>query len=805
MKFLKNWTIRLDDLPAYEEFKKPLTECINEHLCDVIIANKQSDFAFEASNGEVINPTWTELKNMRGALKNDKNQVKYSQKCNIGRFYGSSFVRLPKLVKHTLFYHANMVDLDQQKGHPTIAYELGKKNNKNFKFIKKYIKNPDKVFEMIATHFGIDIVNDPMNTDRIKWYFNLTIYGGGKELWLEGLTDPSDEDKSKRYKIVTLVTNTLHPFQVGFKEDCDELKQLLWLSNEEVRDYLYENHDTYASKELHEQKNCLISFVMGIIENDCLHKAYLFLKKQNLLNKYNYLSLEMDGVCFQPKKPLTDANIADLNKYVKKTTTFEIKYVIKPYKDHNIYFDCIKEHEEHVNNVNKQIEDNIYEKQFENFNKYFAKIKEKSLFVQLKEDGDHVFYNRSNFKTSFEDIRYEVPMLNKKKEVIGVKDCCFVDKWFQDPKKANYSNLGMFPNAIACPEDTLNLWKPFRMETVDKYTEMLEERDFLLHHIKILCNHDENVYFWFIRWIAQMIQYPEVKTVAPTLISEEGAGKGTLTELLSNMLGDKKIIETANPSRDIWGPNNNMMKDAFLVNINELSAKDSVGAEGQIKAYITDPKITISEKYINSYVIDSFHRFLITSNNDECIRKKKGCRRNVIIYSSPELCIQQVVDEEKKNELRDYHAKSHKYIKNIDVCKTMYNYFKYEIEDMKDFNKLEIPVTEHDKDQQELNRDAIDLFMEDFTAKHINYKNDENEPIMKHYVNALFDEFNIYCIEHGFNYKCKNIAFALRLKRLNIDGVGVSLKGSKGNFKMLNIEKMRKYYNLGCLIDDTHD
>jgi hypothetical protein len=41
-----------------------------------------------------------------------------------------------------------------------------------------------------------------------------------------------------------------------------------------------------------------------------------------------------------------------------------------------------------------------------------------------------------------------------------------------------------------------------------------EEKDIkiLLNHIKILCNHEEDVYDYFINWIAQMIQYPATKT-----------------------------------------------------------------------------------------------------------------------------------------------------------------------------------------------------------------------------------------------------------------------------------------------------
>jgi hypothetical protein len=47
--------------------------------------------------------------------------------------------------------------------------------------------------------------------------------------------------------------------------------------------------------------------------------------------------------------------------------------------------------------------------------------------------------------------------------------------------------------------------------------------------------------------------YPEIKTIVPTFISKQGAGKGSLLKLLSKMLGAKNVLEITNPKRDIWG------------------------------------------------------------------------------------------------------------------------------------------------------------------------------------------------------------------------------------------------------------
>ena len=66
-------------------------------------------------------------------------------------------------------------------------------------------------------------------------------------------------------------------------------------------------------------------------------------------------------------------------------------------------------------------------------------------------------------------------------------------------------------------------------------------------------------------WIAQMIQYPEIKSVCPVLISEDGAGKNTILEFLKRMLGEKKVMETTKPQDEVCGHFNSKMQDAFLL------------------------------------------------------------------------------------------------------------------------------------------------------------------------------------------------------------------------------------------------
>ena len=187
-----------------------------------------------------------------------------------------------------------------------------------------------------------------------------------------------------------------------------------------------------------------------------------------------------------------------------------------------------------------------------------------------------------------------------------------------------------------------------------------------------------------------MIQYPAVKSICPVLISKEGAGKGTLLTLLTQMLGNNKVMDTTQPSRDVWGDFNGKMSQSFLVNLNELSKSEMVEAEGKFKGLVTDAKLTINNKGVNQYDIISYHRFIITTNKEEPINTTFDDRRNLIIRSSDEMIGN-----------KEYFNKLNEMLEDVNVVKTCYEYFK-QIPNMDKFKSLPMPKTEYQNNLKEL-------------------------------------------------------------------------------------------------------
>lgn len=176
------------------------------------------------------------------------------------------------------------------------------------------------------------------------------------------------------------------------------------------------------------------------------------------------------------------------------------------------------------------------------------------------------------------------------------------------------------------------------------------------------------------------------------------------------MIGKSKIFESSDPARDVWGQFNSKMANSFIVNLSELSLKDSIDSIGKIKALITDSNLTINPKGLSQYSITSYHRFITTTNGEEPFISKKDDRRNFIVRSSDE----KIGDKAYFNQL-------YKLLDDPNIIKSCYEYFK-SIPDLDKFNSLPIPVTKHQNNLKEISRSPIEVWLEDFTRQ--NYDSD---------------------------------------------------------------------------------
>jgi len=429
----------------------------------------------------------------------------------------------------------------------------------------------------------------------------------------------------------------------------------------------------------------------------------------------------------------------------------------------------------------KKNNENEFEEMKIEFEKTHAKIINKTIYISETENGI-IMFKECNLIISYRHLKYNKPKYNQKGEFIGMVETSFINDWIGSTTIRRYDDVAIYPPPLKCPENIFNLWQPFWISKLtDEYEKDQEGLDMFLNHIKILCGHEEIIKDYITKWLAQMFQNPATKTIVPTFISEEGAGKGSLLELLGRMMGSKKTLVTTTPSRDVWGSFNGLMSDCFLVNLNEMNKKETLDSEGKIKGLITDPQLTINKKGIDSYIVTSYHRFIITTNSSDPINTKNGDRRNIIIRSSDEKC----------ND-KEYFLKLRNKLEDINVMRTIYDYLM-SIPNMDTFNSLIKPSTSYQNDMKEVARSPFCRWVESY----IREIQDENED-PKLLGEEQYRLFKIWIHANGIIHETSSVKMALALKRLNIDGIETGVKGRNGNYTIYNIQKLKKHYLIGC-------
>ena len=278
-----------------------------------------------------------------------------------------------------------------------------------------------------------------------------------------------------------------------------------------------------------------------------------------------------------------------------------------------------------------------------------------------------------------------------------------------------------------------------------------------------------------------MIKYPHIKTTMLLFLSKEGVGKGLFLALIEKMLGRSKVFEATNPARDVWGSFNGIMRDAFLVVLNELNKSQTKDCDDFLKALITDPFINIRQMGIDAYPVKSNHRFIGFSNNTDPMTTKKDDRRKLIIRCSNDKIGDTV-----------YFSKLVEITQNVNSVRTFYDFLKERAVD--DFHKRPIPITEYQEELKEASRDYVDLFLEELVMKNKTEK--EYECSNK----DLTVEFNDWCCENSFECSYNPIQFSKKILGLNINGIEKK-RMNYGVLYTLNIDVLKSFYKVEDLTD----
>ncbi len=659
-------------------------------------------------------------------------------------------------IKNTPFANIDIdEDIDIETIHKKYAFSKNtlylNGNTKGFHII---IQNEDfinckKQIDCLK-HFEGDIITDTLMETIDKPIYNYDIVNVSQE----------EIKKIANFKFEKSIKNEINSNQNEIKEIKINETAMFDGNYEELEEIVYniplrysDNYDDWIK---------IISILKKYNFYD-LAKVFSQKSKKFDINKFEYQYNNLTSY--------SNYNIGSIHYYSKFNKT-QYEKIINKYKklekDKNI--------QEKLQQSQKD-----YELLEEQFNKTHFKVIRKSLYFEedFEENNNEIkLYTEHNLKTSYSHLYYEE--LDKEENIVK---CSFINKYVSHRGNPRiYTDINVYPDASKCPANYYNSWKKFDVELInnDNFIEDKNGLNFILNHINILCNYQKEVYEFVLDFFAHMFQKPAEKPGKFILfLSKQGTGKGLLCELLTNMLGNNKVLDTIKPEKNVWGDFNGAMLNTYLVNFEELKFLSTKGNEGCFKNYITQKKMNINQKGKDEFEITSYHRFIGSCNPEDSdipIKTVEGDRRTLIIRCSDE----KMGDTQYFNELL-------KLVGSKNLQKTFYDYLMNR-ENIDTFVSRKIPKTEYQEDLKEA--------CEDYTLQFIKeYANEVNgDDIKEVQAKVLFKKFQEFITEYNFKVDISMTRFGLKLKNLGLKSI---IKGRNNKGYYYKIEGIKLYEELG--------
>ncbi|ACL63358.1 DUF5906 domain-containing protein [Methylobacterium nodulans] len=211
--------------------------------------------------------------------------------------------------------------------------------------------------------------------------------------------------------------------------------------------------------------------------------------------------------------------------------------------------------------------------------------------------------------------------------------------WFGWSGRRTYpEGVAMWPQGVTgeglpVPEGALNTWQGFVSTPAAAGSDWPTIRAYLRD---VICAGDQSLFAWLMNWLAHAAQRPHEKPgTAPIFKGPQGSGKTTFTNLLRAIFHPAHVVSAERPEA-LLGKHNAHLREALFVMADEAVFAGDPAANNRLKAMVTDATLTIEPKGIDAVSVPSFHRFVMTSNEDHVIRAEADARRWAVFDVSGE-------------------------------------------------------------------------------------------------------------------------------------------------------------------------
>jgi hypothetical protein len=182
-----------------------------------------------------------------------------------------------------------------------------------------------------------------------------------------------------------------------------------------------------------------------------------------------------------------------------------------------------------------------------------------------------------------------------------------IDQFMVSPNTLVYDRIAFSP--LPTPPTTLNLWRgcPIKPAAGD----WLIVRRFLL---EVICAGDLCTYRYVILFLAHMLKKPEEKPgIMLVLLGGQGIGKGGFFRLLQALWRDTTLL--VSDIGHVLGQFNAEIERSYVLCLDEALFVGDRRSSDRLKSLVTEPNVTIEQKYQPRRTIESHHRLFAASNH----------------------------------------------------------------------------------------------------------------------------------------------------------------------------------------------
>jgi hypothetical protein len=275
---------------------------------------------------------------------------------------------------------------------------------------------------------------------------------------------------------------------------------------------------------------------------------------------------------------------------------------------------------------------------------------------------------------------------------VSCKAKMIIDQFRVDPKTLVYDAIAFSPHPL--PPTTLNYWSPSPIVPIKGDWNPIAK--FLRN---VICARDQTLFLYLVCFLAHMLQKPGEKPgIMLVFLGGEGVGKGTFFQLLRS-IWPRTTLQVADIDH-VTGGFNAVLERKYIVCMDEAIFSGDRKALDRLKSLVTEPRITIEQKFQPRREIESCHRFFAASNHDHFASVATDDRRFVFF---------RVPDHRKGDHL--YFSAVHAAVNDPDVIAAMVHALQNL--DISSFNVRQRPKTAAHTDQKLRSLTGFDRYWAD--------------------------------------------------------------------------------------------